>query len=463
MHSLYRRLTMTHTLVALLAVLIVGALASGLIVRVYRQLNNEQTLRQSRAIATRLRTPLGQLYVANRGWSGAAMVVGQRLEEGGAVEGRVVLVDESGIVIFDSNDELTGRQATPRVRLVSVPVMVRGREVGSVAVLPSPEQAAEAEQTFVRSLVVIVGAGSLAATLGALLVALLVARRLVRPMRQLTMAANRLADGERHEPIVAPNDAELADLAQAFNSMAGQLAHQEELRRMMVADIAHELRTPLSVLRLQVESMEDGLLAPSPQSLGALSNEIDLLGRLVDDLRLISLAEAGQLSLSIGSIDPQQAIEDTALAAGPRARQSGVELRVEHNGKLPDVRADAQRLAQVLGNLVENALRYTPAGGTVTLGAALADGKQAIAAVGMLPQPSIVFSITDTGPGIPADELEHIFERFYRTDRARARETGGSGLGLAIVQRLVAAQGGRVSVDSRLGQGSSFRVFLPIA
>jgi len=468
MRSLYRRMTVTHTLVALLAVLLVAALASGLILRAYRQAVNAESSRQARVLAQRLSGPLAQIYIANRSWDGAATTIGRRLAQQDLLDGRLILADNRGRVIFDSVGELDGRIAPPALRLNAVPVQARGRAVGFVVVVPGAEQRANLDQSFVRSLAWIVVVGSLAAVAVALVVASFVARRLVRPLRELTVAARRLAAGAGHEPIALPKDAELAELAQAFNSMAAELARQEQLRRQMVADIAHELRTPLSVLRLQVESMEDEIVPTSPQSVGALGGELDLLARLIDDLRLLSLAEAGQLSLALEAVGPHEALASVARAAEPRARQRGITLRVEPSAPLPAVRADPQRLAQILANLVENALRYTPSGGAVVLSAKVGTtdhtlGASAAPSTVHRPPSTVVFSITDTGPGIPPAELPQIFERFYRTDRARARETGGSGLGLAIVQRLVSAQGGSVAVESELGRGSSFQVALPLA
>lgn len=454
MRSLYRRMTITHTLVALLAVLLMAALAGGLILRAYSDASSAQALRQARNLAERLSGPLAQIFISNRGWEGAAAQIGQRLEQN-ELEGRLVLSDERGRVVFDSDGELLGRPIPARMRPLGVPIEARGARVGYVAIIPSAAQRASADGEFVRALARIVIAGSFAAVLAALVVALFVARRLVRPLGALTAAARRLTAGGAHEPIALPRDAELAELAQAFNSMAAELDRQEQLRRHMVADIAHELRTPLSVLRLQVESIEDGLVSPTPAAMGALSGQLDLLARLVDDLRLLSLAEAGQLSLDLQPVSPGAAITAVADAAAPRARQRGLALRVEAAASLPSVRADPQRLAQILGNLVENALRYTPSGGLIVLRARPpAPGE---------PASRLIFEVQDSGPGIPAAELPTIFERFYRGDRARTRETGGSGLGLAIVQRLAVAQGGAVAVASAPGQGATFSLSLPLA
>ena len=279
---------------------------------------------------------------------------------------------------------------------------------------------------------------------------------------------------QRHGPIPVIANDEIGELTHAFNSMAGELERQEDLRRQQVADIAHELRTPLSVLRLQVESLQDGVEQPTPETLDSLGEEVDLLSRLVDDLRLLSLADAGQLQLHEEDLDAAASLERAAAVAAPRARQQGVDLRVEPTSALPLLRADPQRLAQILGNLVENALRYTPPGGTVKLRAYVADSRQS--AVGsnhsslithhsslITTHHSLVLEVTDTGPGIAPDDLTHIFDRFYRTDRARARETGGSGLGLAIVQRLAEAQGGQVEATSVLGRGTTFSVSFPVA
>src|SRR5262249_34161095 len=234
------------------------------------------------------------------------------------------------------------------------------------------------------------------------------------------------------------------------------------------------------VLRLQLESMQDGIEQPTAATLGSLSEEVGLLTRLVDDLRLLSLADAGQLSLTIDAVDAGTAVERAASVASARARQQGVDLRAERPAAPIAVAADPQRLAQILGNLIENALRYTPAGGHVTLCVSsefkvlsfeLPTPNAQTQNSKPWPEPSrrlktqnwVVFEVTDTGTGISPADLPHIFERFYRADKARARETGGSGLGLSIVQRLVEMQGGHIWATSGAGRGSTFHVALPAA
>ncbi len=448
MKTLRRRLALTHALVALLAVFLVALLASGLIVRSYE----DMVYQQNRVAREGLRVVLTQYYQRRGSWDNVGQFMDRTLTGRPFLDTRrVVLVDTNRRILFDSAGILEGRRALPRHTRLGIPIQMDEQTVGVIAVL---EDATEAGEGFVRSITRMVLIGSGVGVSVAVLVAVLIARRVTRPLRSLTRAAHRLAAGERHEPLDMPDEVELADLSRSFNMMADELAHQEVLRRQFVADVAHELRTPLSVLRLQVEGLEDGVEAPTPELFASLREEVTLLTRLVEDLRLLSLADAGQLSLAVERLEVHQVLETAATAAAPRARQQGVDLHIRQNGNLPDIMADPQRIAQVLGNLLENAVRYTPQGGHIVL--------QAISTE--MPGtngPAVALDIADTGPGIAAENLSHIFDRFYRTDRARARETGGSGLGLAIVQRLVEAHGGQISVTSTPGKGTTFRVLLP--
>jgi signal transduction histidine kinase len=346
-----------------------------------------------------------------------------------------------------------------------------GSEIAQVLVPFSGEEddLSQVERDFLARVYFSVVLGSVIGGAVAFGAGLVIASRLTRPLRRLTTAARRLASGEQHEPIAAPHTTELDELARSFNTMAAELEHQQQLRRQLVADIAHELRTPLSVLRLQIESIEDGVEPPTPAVMASLGEEVSLLTRLVEDLRLLSLADAGQLSLSIAPVDAAQALDRAASAAAARARKQQIALHLTPPTAPLSVLADQQRLGQILANLVENALRYTPAGGSVTLNATRARaegrGQRAETASALCPLPSalIIFEVRDTGPGMPPAELARIFDRFYRTDQARARETGGSGLGLAIVQRLAEMHGGRVWAESTVGSGTSFFVALPEA
>lgn len=281
----------------------------------------------------------------------------------------------------------------------------------------------------------------------AAVVGTLTARQITAPLRQLSTAAARIGRGDLGSTVPVERDDELGDLARTFNAMALNLRHAEEGRRRLLADIAHELGTPLAVLQANVEGMLDGVIEQSSERLASLHAQIQLLTRLVRDLRDLSLAQEGRLPLDRRPFDLAGLIEESVALARPMAEEKRVALAVGAPGPRHVV-ADRDRIAQVLQNLLANALRYTEAGGRVAV-ALRAEGAET------------VVEITDSGPGIAEEELARIFERFHRVDRSRTRATGGAGLGLAIVKHLVEAHGGRVWVRSRPGEGSTFGFALP--
>jgi signal transduction histidine kinase len=231
--------------------------------------------------------------------------------------------------------------------------------------------------------------------------------------------------------------------------MSADLAHSTELRRQMTADIAHELRTPLSVILGYTEALSEGKLSGTDETFDVMHDEAQQLQRLIEDLRTLSLADAGELPLMVQSVSPEGLLERVAIAHTPRAQEKGVSIQVEAPPDLPPIAVDPDRVAQVLSNLVSNALRHTPQGGRVRL-IAERDGAD------------IRLSVADTGPGIAADDLPHIFQRFYRADQSRYPVEGQTGLGLAIAKSLVEAHGGAISVESVQGEGSTFTITLPV-
>jgi signal transduction histidine kinase len=489
MKSLRSRLTMTHTLVALIAVAIVATLATALIRLAFDRQRAQLNTQQYQNTADLMAERLSSLYEERGGWDGVDVFFRRQMarpQNSPLRRLHMQLFDAQNQLLFDTTTPAMRRPASTIAGGVESPVIAAGQTVGRV-LIETPNAVNPAERTFLFGVYLSVATGSVLAGVVALAVGLVITRRVTRPLRSFKDAARRLASGARHEPLAIPPEAELAELALAFNTMAAELERQQQLRRQLVADIAHELRTPLSVLQVQIESLEDGIEQPTAATLASLGEEVNLLTRLVEDLRLLSLADAGQLSLAISDVDVGAAAERAVTTASARARRQGIELRAERPATPMAAAADPQRLAQVLGNLIENALRYTPAGGNVTVRVyadhrppsvedrgskiedrrALAiDSRSAIleprSAVGRRSS-VVVFEVSDSGPGIPPDELPQIFERFYRTDKARARETGGSGLGLAIVQRLVEMQGGRIWASSALGRGATFHVALPAA
>jgi signal transduction histidine kinase len=238
-------------------------------------------------------------------------------------------------------------------------------------------------------------------------------------------------------------------VTQAFNSMAGDLERAEKLRRNMVADTAHELRTPLSNIRGHIEAFRDGVVEPDEAALRSLDEEVTLLARLVDDLQELALADAGELRLVRQADDISAPIDQAVAAVKTKAAAKGVAVSIQLPDKLPPVYVDAQRINQVLLNLLENAVAHTTKGGSIMVGARQQDSW-------------VEISVTDTGEGIPPEELPNVFERFYRVDKSRARATGGRGLGLTIAKYLVEAHGGQIRVQSEPGKGSLFSFTVPV-
>jgi len=243
---------------------------------------------------------------------------------------------------------------------------------------------------------------------------------------------------------------ELGELARSFNSMADDLEHTQRLRRNMVADIAHELRTPLSNLSGYLEAIRDGVIKPDEDVIKSLDEEVATLARLIDDLQELSLADAGELKLIIQTEDITRLIKEAVTAVRPKAAARDLSLTTRLARGLPKAAVDAHRVKQVLHNLLENAVAHTGRGGKITVAARAAENQ-------------ISVSVSDTGEGIAAAELPLIFERFYRVDKSRARVTGGSGLGLTIAKRLVEAHGGTIRAESQPGRGSTFTFTVPAA
>ena len=333
----------------------------------------------------------------------------------------------------------------------SLPVRSGDRQIGTLFATVLPDLGQMMERVRLRRQI---SAGLVWALAlgGALAVGLILTlgRAVLRPVRDLTAAAGRMARGDLSVRVATGAGDEIGQLARSFNAMADALARQETLRRDLVGDVAHELRTPLANLRCQLEAIEDGLARPDAATLRSLREDTMLLARLVDDLQQLSLAEAGALRLDLESLAPADLVGRALAASRPAAAGAGVTLEWEAPASLPPVHADRERVSQVLGNLLTNALQHTPHGGVVVVAArAVPDG--------------VEFLVRDTGTGIPAEHLPLVFERFHRVDPSRTRATGGAGLGLAIVRRLVEAHGGAVRVESEPGKGSAFAFTLPLA
>lgn len=292
----------------------------------------------------------------------------------------------------------------------------------------------------------------LAASLGgvaASLVTLFMARRVFNPIHALIRAARDLESGKPVPRIELKSYGEIAELGRAFDSLATTLRQNEELRQHMVSDIAHELRTPLTNIRGYLEAVQDGVVEPDAHTIDLIYEEVMLLNRIIQDLQELALAEAGQLHYARQPFDLAEIIEQTTALVEARAVSREIEIITDLRYRLPQAYADPARVAQILRNLLNNALNYTPEGGRITIHAAAH-------------LRHIEIHVSDTGTGIAEEHLPYLFERFYRVDPSRSRITGGAGLGLAIVKQLVEAQGGRIRVESDLGQGTRFVFSIPV-
>jgi two-component system OmpR family sensor kinase/two-component system sensor histidine kinase BaeS len=354
---------------------------------------------------------------------------------------RVVLADAGGRVIGDSTDVLVGKTLPAAELARGAPIQMNGQTIGTVIVASSATLADDSTAgAFLRDVNRSILLAVLAATVIALALGALLFFQVTAPVRQLTAAAHAISNGDLSQRVAVGSRDELGELADAFNTMAANLAASEGQRRQMVADIAHELRTPLSVMQANLEAMQDGILPTDAEQLASLHEETLLLSRLVADLRLLSLAEAGQLKLELAEADLGDLARRATERLRPTADAKRIALTVEVGADLPRVWVDADRFTQMIGNLLDNALRYTPAGGRIEL-AVRWSGE-----AGQARRP--IVAITDSGSGIAPEDLPHVFDRFYRGDKSRARASGGSGLGLAIVKQLADAHGGNVWAES---------------
>jgi two-component system sensor histidine kinase BaeS len=377
------------------------------------------------------------VYADDGGWTPAARETLRHLAMIDALAVR--LVDDSGTVVFEM-PPVEGASAT-------APVTSVGRRLGTVTVSQASGQLlTEEEELLGRQLNrmhLIAGASS---AVIALIVALYLAFTLSRPLREIRAGAEAMSVGELDARVREAGDEEVRSVAHALNVLASTLQHEEKVRKANVADLAHELRTPLMGLLGRIEAAQDGVLDDEAANLQAMHDEALRLGRLLNDLSTLADAERPGLLLSLEPVDLARVAQGQVDAVAERFAAKGVGLTADVTPAL--VAGDRGRLDQIVANLLSNALRYTDEGGRVTVTVTEAGGQA-------------VLEVADTGVGIPPEDVPRVFTRFWRGERSRSRATGGAGIGLSIVKELVGAHGGRVAVDSEVGKGSMFTVSIP--
>jgi two-component system sensor histidine kinase BaeS len=439
-HSLTLKLTIIVVCISLLSVVLVAVFTRYATVSAFDRMLQEQS-------RTDFITLVTAYYEENGSWKGVDAAVRMQEKSPSAFNG-LVLVDQDGRVVFSGPPYRIGQHAPLEELNKGIAIELNGEHIGTLLKdVPPPIRKPEDEVYLARTNQALIlsaaGVGILALLLG-----ILGSRTLTRPLRELTAATTAMARGELEQTVPVRSKDELGQLATSFNQMSADLTRANTLRRQMTADIAHDLRTPLTVIKGYTEALRDGDLAPKRSTFETMYQEAEHLSRLIDDLRLLSLADAGELRLNRRPTSPRELLSQAVAAYLPQAQEAGVSLTMELADGLPDVNVDPERLARVLGNLIINALRYTPAGGQITLS-------------GYPHDTGVLLRVHDTGSGIAPQDLPNIFERFYRGETSRYADDGESGLGLAIVKSLVEAHGGVITVASAVGQGTTFEILLP--
>lgn len=360
------------------------------------------------------------------------------------------LATPDGVVVNASEGYRLGDHVPAQLLVTGTKISDGGEVIGIMLPRPPPFPRGRAQEQFVERTLntLLISAGG--AALLAILLGIVLARTITRPVQDLTSAARRMAKGDLGQTVTVRSHDEVGALASAFNQMSADLQRADQVRRQMTADIAHELRNPLTVIGGYLDAMRNGDLPPTPARLDAVYQETEHLERIVEDLRTLSLADAGALVLNRQVVSPRDFLQGVANRFAPQAAQNKITLNVQADPALPDLEMDRARLTQVLDNLVSNAFHHTPDGGRVTLSAQTRGD-------------ALLLRVLDNGEGIAPADLPRVFERFYRGDQARSMREGSSGLGLAIAKALVDAHGGKIWVESEVGKGSSFFVELPLS
>jgi two-component system sensor histidine kinase BaeS len=472
MNRLWVRLTAVFLLVALLAVGVVALAVSRITSAGFRQYVGEEA-------AQTMAYLLEDYYAATGSWLGVeAVLSGQRggpmmgmgygrgssdgqqgsghMGSGAGMGmqggGRFLLADTDGRVLADTRGAAVGSVLSEEQWHLADPLEGDGEIVGwLVAETPGTVAFTANQQRFLEG----VRAGLRWAISGAVVLAIVagsvLAWQLARPLRRLTLAARRVEEGDIGDQVTLPKGSfrEVTALTEAFNGMSLALAEGEGLRQRMAADIAHELRTPVSVMRAQLEGMMDGVLSTNAEHIAVVYNQTLHLARLVDDLRTLTMAEAGHLPLTLAPVDPAALIEQVVQGFLPAVQDAGLELEVATSPNLPAILADADRIRQVLANLIANALRHTDENGHLVVRAKEA-GR------------GVRFSVVNSGDTLTPEQARHVFERFWRAEEARERDRGGAGLGLAISRELIHLHGGQIWVEPGENM-TTFSFEIPVA
>jgi len=448
MNRLWVRLAGAFLLVALMAVGGVALVINRTTDSSFRSYIRQQTTANAN---TDLIQALEAHYASTGSWAGAQNILANARGGHGSGQGRggplFLLAGTDYTVVAATDPQQIDHSLSSTEREQALALMVDGQTVGYLLREGAGAQALDqAQQKFLDDVSDVLLLAAVGAMLLALAMGVALAWLLVRPLHDLRQSAAAITQGHLGTQLPLAGTAEFREVAAAFNRMSSALAESEAVRQRMTSDIAHELRSPVSVIRGQLEAMMDGVFPLNTEQLALVYDQTLHLGRLIEDLRTLTRAESGRLPLEYSALNPGAFVQRVVADFAPLAQEESVDLRTEIDTDLPVIYADADRLRQIFANLLTNALAHTR--GSITVKASHTPT-------------GVCFTIADTGPGLTPEQAAHIFERFYRTDDARQRDRGGSGLGLAITQELVRLHGGRIWVESIPGQGSAFCFELP--
>ncbi len=454
--SLAFKLTVSFWLVSIIGVTLVAVFA-------VLATNNEYDTLQDERLKGSVVDRLASYYAATGSWQGVDSTLARLQQD---VELPFVLADVDQSVIlpglgFSSNRPLPGHLFDE-----GTPIEVDGEVVGVLIFPGSPEFQKQPnpnrrfgaddrpnifnpEALFLQRINSAVLWAAAGATAVSLAIGFFLARTLTKPIHELKQATRAVAQGDLGQQVEIHSQDELGDLAVSFNQMSTDLLAAQNQRRQLTADIAHDLRTPLSLILGHSEALSEGVLPATPETLDIIHDEALRLNRLIEDLRTLSLAETGELRMMLRPIHTADLVERAAIAYVPASQEKQITVDKEVR-TVPEVMADPDRISQVLDNLMDNAIRHTPNGGHISIRTKSCDE-------------GVQLSVQDSGPGIAQEDLPHVFSRFYRADKSRHRHDGGSGLGLAIARSIVEQHNGRIWVESIPGQGTTFHFTLPQA
>ncbi len=456
--NLRTKLTAAFIIVVLLATSIVAIVSTVATKKLFQNYINDLRLAREKQWLE----VLASFYAESGSWNGVQelLVIPGRYGMGrhmmgarmGMISGdRLLIFDSNNFVVGDSDNEALGAVITYKEVRKGTAVIINNNIVGTVLLKTNPpEVLVTLEQIFSRSASTAILGGGIVASILAMGLGIWYSRRITSPIIDLTKTTKKISRRELFHRVEVRGGDEIGELSKAFNNMIENLEHSEALRKNLVADVAHELRTPLTILRGNLESLQDGALAPSPEVIISLHDEVLRMTRLVGELQELSLAEAGKLTLHLEPVNIIGLLEKVVEPVRNVAAMKNITLKFSLENSLPLVNLDQDRVSQVLLNILNNALQHTPEGGVIHITVSKEEN-------------FLFLSVQDTGSGILPEALPFIFERFYRGDKSRTRSGGGTGLGLAIAKGFVEAHGGRIWAENATNGGTVFHFSIPLS